>query len=125
MLSYWCYLVLVYPKAAATVSSFAEIGRIYYGSGMLRLIIFSSVISQVGFVAAYIVFIIENLRAFVPNVSSYSLADLNVFWFIAAETLVIAPHTFIRDITKLSLLAVLANGFIMLGLMTVMEWALQ
>lgn len=125
MLSYWCYLILVYSKIAVKVSSFGEIGRICYGNWLQRLIIFSIIISQVGFVAAYIVFTAENLRAFVANVSSYSLKDLDVFWFIVLETVVIVPLTLIRDITKLSLLAVLANTFIMMGLVTIVCFTIK
>lgn len=125
ILSYWCYLILVDSKVAVKVSSFGEIGRICYGDWLQRLIIFSIIISQVGFVAAYIVFTAENLRAFVANVTSYKLSDLNVFWFIAAETLIIVPLTLIRDITKLSLLAVLANGFIMMGLVTIVCFTIK
>lgn len=124
-LSYWCYLILVYSKIAVKVSSFGEIGRICYGNHMQRLIIVSIIISQVGFVAAYIVFTAENLRAFVANVTRYQLADLDVFWFIAAETLIVVPLTLIRDITKLSLLAVLANGFIMMGLVTIVCYTIK
>lgn len=125
ILSYWCYLILVYSKIAVKVSSFGEIGRICYGNWLQRLIILSIVISQIGFVAAYIVFTAENLRSFVANVSMYNLADLDVFWFIAAETLVIVPLTLIRDITKLSLLAVLANTFIMMGLFTIVCFTIK
>lgn len=69
---------------------------------MLRLIIISIIVSQIGFVAEFIVFTAESLRAFVANVKSYKLENLDVFWFIAAETVVIISLTLIRDITKLS-----------------------
>lgn len=119
LLSYWCYVVLVYAKLAAKVLSFSEIGRLCYGTWFQQLILFSIVISQVGFVATYIVFTAENLRAFVVNVSSYKTSDLNILWFIVLEACVLTPLSLIRDITKLSLLALLANAFIMVGLVTI------
>lgn len=119
LLSYWCYLILVYSKIATRVSSFADIGRICYGPWLQRLILSSIIISQLGFVGTYIVFTAENLRAFVVAVSRFKTSDLDIFWFILFQALVLAPLSLIRDITKLSLLALLANGFIMIGLVTI------
>ncbi|GEQ71011.1 hypothetical protein JCM33374_g4692 [Metschnikowia sp. JCM 33374] len=119
VLSYWCYVVLVYAKIASRVSGFAEMGRLCYGPWFQQLILFSIVLSQVGFVATYIVFTAENLRAFVVNVSSYKTSDLNIVWFIVLEACILTPLSLIRDITKLSLSALLANIFIMVGLITI------
>ncbi|RCK64001.1 Vacuolar amino acid transporter 4 [Candida viswanathii] len=128
LLSWWCYSILVYTKMATRVSSFAEIGLKLYGSWLQRLILFSIVISQIGFAAAYIVFTLENLRAFIVNVTSLDTSDLNIIWFIVLQVLIIVPLSLIRDITKLSLLAVLANVFILTGILTIVyfmvyEWA--
>lgn len=125
LLSFWCYLILVHAKTATGVSSFGEIGRLCYGAWFLHLILFSIIISQVGFVATYIVFTAENFRAFVVNVSSYTAADLDIFWFILLEACVLMPLALIRDITKLSLLALLANGFIMVGLVTIVAFTIK
>lgn len=125
LLSYWCYLILVYAKVAVRVSSFGEIGLICYGPWLQHLILTSIVLSQVGFVAAYIVFTGENLRAFVTNVSSYNAADLDIFWFILLQACILTPLTWIRDITKLSLLALLANVFIFVGLVTILYFTIS
>lgn len=125
LLSFWCYLILVYAKMAVKVSSFAEIGLRCYGPWLQQLILFSIVLSQVGFVAAYIVFTGENLRAFVGNVTSYNTADMDIFWFILLQTCVLAPLCLIRDITKLSLLALLANVFIFFGLITILTYTVS
>ncbi|OBA20975.1 hypothetical protein METBIDRAFT_78080 [Metschnikowia bicuspidata var. bicuspidata NRRL YB-4993] len=119
LLSYWCYVVLVYAKLALRVSGFSEMGRVCYGTWFQQLILLSIVLSQVGFVATYIVFTAENLRAFLVNVSSYETADWNIVWFIALEACVLTPLSLVRDITRLSLLALLANVFIMVGLVTI------
>lgn len=124
LLSYWCYVILVYAKIATKVSSFGEIGLLCYGPWLQHLILSSIVLSQVGFVAAYIVFTAENLRAFVCNISSFTPADLDIFWFILAEALILTPITLIRDITKLSLLALLANIFIFMGLITILYYTI-
>lgn len=125
LLSFWCYHVLVESKIAARVSSFGEIGLKTYGPFLQQLILASIILSQLGFVAAYIVFTAENLRAFVVNVTSYHTHDLSIFWFILFQALVLSPLSLVRDITKLSLAAVLANGFIFLGLVTVLYYTLK
>ena len=124
LLSWWCYLILVFTKVATKVSGFAEIGLKLYGPWFQRLILSSIVISQIGFAAAYIVFTLENLRAFTANVSLYDVIDINIVWFILLQVVIIVPLSLIRDITKLSLLAVFANVFILTGLVTIVYFML-
>lgn len=124
LLSYWCYAILVQAKVATKVASFGDIGLLCYGPWLQNLILMSIVLSQVGFVAAYIVFTAENMRAFLCNVSSYKPADMDIFWFILLEAVVLTPITLIRDITKLSLLALLANLFIFIGLITILAYTM-
>lgn len=125
ILSYWCYLILIYAKLAAKVSSFGELGLRLYGNWLQRLIIFSIITSQIGFVAAYVVFTSENLRAFVSNVTLYDISDLNIVWFTLFQVIILLPLSLLRDITKLSLLSVVANLFIFLGLVTILFYILQ
>lgn len=122
LLSFWCYLILVRAKTASGVSTFADMGLHCYGAWLQRLILLSIVLSQVGFVAAYIVFTAENLRAFVANVSG---VQGDIFWFILLQAAVLAPLSLIRDITRLSLLALLANGFIFVGLLTILYYTFR
>lgn len=124
LLSWWCYLILVFTKVATKVSGFAEIGLKLYGPWFQRLILSSIVISQIGFAAAYIVFTLENLRAFTANVSLYDVTDIKIVWFILLQVVIIVPLSLIRDITKLSLLAVFANVFILTGLVTIVYFML-
>ncbi|ODV69748.1 vacuolar amino acid transporter 4 [Hyphopichia burtonii NRRL Y-1933] len=118
LLSFWCYLILVYAKIATKVSGFGEIGLKLYGKNFQRLILFSIVISQIGFVAAYIIFTAENLRAF-------SNLDYHIFWFILFQVIILVPLSLIRDITKLSIAALLANIFIFVGLLTIIYFTLD
>lgn len=124
VLSFWCYLILVYAKNAAHASGFAEMGLKYYGRWLQQLILISIVLSQIGFVAAYIVFTAESLRAFVANVFHWNSADIDIFWPILLQATVLTPITLIRDITKLSLLALMANAFILLGLVTILYYTI-
>lgn len=125
LLSFWCYYILVQSKVATKVTGFAEIGLKTYGVTLQRLILFLIIISQVGFVAAYIVFTAENLRAFVVNVSSYKTEDIDIFWFVVFQAIVLAPLSLIRDITRLSLSALVANVFIFAGLVTILYYTIR
>lgn len=122
LLSFWCYLILVYSKIATKKSSFGEIGLTLYGNWLQRLILFSIVISQIGFVAAYIVFTAENIKAFISNVSGWDTGDIPIHWFIVGQVVILVPLSLIRDITKLSLLALMANIFIFVGLVTILYY---
>ncbi|KAK6463746.1 vacuolar amino acid transporter 4 [Scheffersomyces coipomensis] len=121
-LSLWCYLILVYSKISTKLSGFGEMGSKLYGNWLQRLILSSIVLSQIGFVAAYIVFTSENLRAFISNVSGYPPSDFEIIWFIIFQVIILLPLSLIRDITKLSLSAVLANLFILFGLVTILYY---
>lgn len=123
ILSYWCYLILVFAKTATNVSSFADIGLKLYGKWFQRLILFSIVISQIGFVAAYIVFTSENVKSFVANV--FNRTDISISWYIFGELAILLPLSLIRDITKLSLLALLANIFISGGLLAIIYYMVR
>lgn len=125
LLSFWCYLLLVYAKNAVGVSSFADIGMRTYGPWLQRLILGLIILSQTGFVAAYIVFTGENIRAFVANVTGWDTRDIDILWFVLLQGAVLAPLAMIRDITKLSLLALLANIFIFFGLAAILLCTLK
>ncbi|KAG5421235.1 AVT4 [Candida metapsilosis] len=124
LLSFWCYLILVQTKIAVRVSGFAEIGFKLYGKWLQRLILASIIISQIGFVAAYIVFTAENLRAFVQNINlgDGRYGKLDIIWFIGLQVVAIIPMSLVRDITKLSISSLLANLFILTGLVTIIYY---
>ena len=119
LLSYWCYLVLIYAMRATRATSFGEIGRKLYGRWFQEIILVSIVVSQIGFIGAYIIFTGENLRAFTVNISSYTYDDLPIGLFILGQLILFLPLSLVRDITKLSLLALLANVFILVGILTI------
>lgn len=125
LLSFWCYLILIYARAAAHAAGFAETGYKYYGRWLQQLILLSIVLSQIGFAAAYIVFTAENLRAFAANVLHLRPASIDIFWPILLQAVVLSPVALIRDITKLSFLALMANAFILLGLATILYYTIS
>ncbi|CAI4721608.1 AMP_1a_G0045930.mRNA.1.CDS.1 [Saccharomyces cerevisiae] len=115
--SYWCYYILVQAKSSCGVSSFGDIGLKLYGPWMRIIILFSLVITQVGFSGAYMIFTAKNLQAFLDNV--FHVGVLPLSYLMVFQTIIFIPLSFIRNISKLSLPSLLANFFIMAGLVIV------
>lgn len=113
-LSYYCFVLLVTSRLKVE-GSFGDMGGILYGKWMRFLILSSIVISQIGFVAAYIVFVSENLQAFILAVSDCQ-THIQVKWLILMQMVIFLPFSLFRDINKLSFTAFVADAFIILGL---------
>ncbi|ODV98252.1 hypothetical protein PACTADRAFT_48046 [Pachysolen tannophilus NRRL Y-2460] len=121
-LSFWCYLILVQSKLATGVISFGDIGLKLYGKSAKVLILFSIVLSQIGFVGAYIVFTSENIRAFLVNIFNW---DVSIKLLVLLQVLIFIPLSMFRNITKLSLAALLANIFILFGLVSILYFTFK
>ncbi|ORX40275.1 transmembrane amino acid transporter protein-domain-containing protein [Kockovaella imperatae] len=113
-ISLWSFLLLT-STYIVVPGSFGDIGGELYGNGMRLAILASIAISQIGFVTAYIIFIAQNLQAFILAVT-----DCKTFvatrWLIFSELIVFLPLAMIRNITKLSGTALVADAFILIGL---------
>ncbi|GMM28769.1 Avt4 protein [Martiniozyma asiatica (nom. inval.)] len=116
IISFYCYWILAQCTIKTKVSSFVELGDKTYGPIMKYLILFSIVLSQLGFVAAYAIFTAENLKAFIFNCLGYKL---ELWWVVIFEAFFFVPMSLIRNITKLSLAALMANVFILSGIITI------
>lgn len=82
----------------------------------MRLTILTSIIvSQIGFAAAYIVFTGENLQAFILAVTKGE-HHIDIKYLILLQLVVFLPMSMIRDMAKLGFAALVADFFIMLGL---------
>ncbi|KAK5051031.1 hypothetical protein LTR84_003590 [Exophiala bonariae] len=114
ILSFHCFILLVNTRLRVE-ASFGEIGGILYGRWLRGLILFSIVISQVGFVAAYTVFTSENLQAFVLAVSKCK-TFIDIKFMVLMQLIVFLPLSLVRDISKLGFTALVADAFILLGL---------
>lgn len=113
-LSYYCFVLLVNTRLAVE-GSFGDIGGILYGKWMRNIILFSIVISQIGFVAAYIVFTSENLQAFILAVSQCK-THIDIQWLILMQMVIFLPFSLLRDISKITFTALIADAFILIGL---------
>lgn len=114
ILSYYCFILLVNTRLKVE-GSFGEIGGILFGKHMRRIILASIVLSQLGFVSAYIVFVGENLQAFVLAVSKCK-SFIDIKFMVVMQLIIFLPLSLIRDISKLGFTALIADLFILLGL---------
>ncbi|CAG8957042.1 hypothetical protein HYFRA_00012523 [Hymenoscyphus fraxineus] len=114
LLSYYCFVLLVNTRLVVD-GSFGDIGGTLYGRWMRNTILASIVISQIGFVAAYIVFTSENLQAFVLAVSNCK-THIDIQWLILMQMAIFLPFSLLRDISKLGFTALIADAFILIGL---------
>ncbi|KAJ9479420.1 Vacuolar amino acid transporter 3 [Pseudozyma hubeiensis] len=95
--------------------SFGDMGGILYGERMRFAILASIVLSQLGFVAAYTVFVAQNMQAFVLAVT-HCKTLVPVWALILGQMAVFLPLSLIRRIAKLSTTALIADVFILFGI---------
>jgi proton-coupled amino acid transporter len=114
ILSFYCFILLVNTRLKIA-GSFGDIGGALYGKHMRRLILFSIVLSQIGFASAYIVFTSENLQAFVLAVS-HCRTYIDIKYIILMQLIIFLPLSLWRDISKLGATALVADVLILLGL---------
>ncbi|PWY93627.1 amino acid transporter [Aspergillus sclerotioniger CBS 115572] len=114
LLSFYCFILLVNTRLKID-GSFGDIGGALYGKHMRRIILGSIVLSQLGFVSAYIVFTAENLQAFVLAVSKCK-SFIDIKFMVLLQLVIFLPLSLVRDISKLGFTALVADLFILLGL---------
>lgn len=94
---------------------YGDLGKAIAGPKMRSLILASITISQLGFVCAGIVFVAENLHSFLAAVVKGEM-PVSVQALIAIQAIILVPLSFIRNISKLGPIALLADVFILIGL---------
>ncbi|KAL1972360.1 hypothetical protein VTN31DRAFT_6774 [Thermomyces dupontii] len=114
LLSYYCFVLLVNTRLKID-GSFGDIGGVLYGKWARSVILGSIVLSQLGFVSAYIVFTSQNLQAFILAVSK-CLTYIDIKFMVLMQLIVFLPLSLVRDISKLGFTALVADVFILLGL---------
>ncbi|KAG8869725.1 neutral amino acid transporter [Serendipita sp. 405] len=114
LISLYSFLLLVDTKMVVP-GSFGDIGGAIYGKWMRRAILMSIIISQLGFVAAYTIFVAENLQAFIMSVTKCATL-VPVQLLIFGQLVVFLPLAMIRNLAKLSLTALIADVFILIGI---------
>lgn len=123
MISLASFLLLVKVNLKVP-ASFGEMGGILYGPKMRLAILASIVFSQLGFVAAYTVFVAQNLQAFVLAVT-HCRTLIPTVWFILAQAVIFLPLSLVRRIAKLSSTALIADVFILFGIVYLFQYEIR
>lgn len=83
---------------------------------MRYAILTSIAVSQLGFVCAYTIFVSQNLQAFVLAIT-HCVKFIPVQYLILLQLIIFLPLALIRNIAKLSSTALVADVFILAGLL--------
>lgn len=95
---------------------YGELGEAIVGPRFRSLVLASIGLSQIGFVCAGIIFTAENLYAFLDAVTQNRTIPFGINELIALQLVVLVPLALIRNISKLGPAALLADVFILIGL---------
>ncbi|KAI7900850.1 transmembrane amino acid transporter protein-domain-containing protein [Cokeromyces recurvatus] len=110
----YCFLLLIRTRNKVP-ASFGDIGGILFGQSMRILVLSAVTISQIGFVCAYMVFVAQSLNALIEAVSDCKI-NVPLHYLILVQIAIFVPLAMIRKIQKLSIFALIADVFILLGL---------
>lgn len=116
VLTYLCYIILIQSKKILSKSSYGELGYHTYGKPLKYSIMVSIIISQIGFVATYILFTAENMTSFLHEVLDLRVSSTSMFLI---QFLLLIPLVLIRDLTKLSFTSFTSSVFIIIGLIII------
>ncbi|RCK57795.1 Vacuolar amino acid transporter 4 [Candida viswanathii] len=118
-LTYFCYIGLIDSKKTLKLSSFGELGYKTYGKPLKYSILVSIILSQVGFVATYILFTSENMIAFLEQFLGTTPEWLNRANLVIIQCILLIPLVLIRNLTKLSMVSLISSIFIVIGLLII------
>lgn len=116
LLTYICYIVLIQSKKVLGKTSFGELGHITYGNPLKFSIMISIIISQIGFVATYILFTAENMVLFMRDMFNLQVSNARI---VVIQCILLIPLVLIRDLTKLSFTLLVSSTFILIGLVII------
>ncbi|KAI8337149.1 transmembrane amino acid transporter protein-domain-containing protein [Chlamydoabsidia padenii] len=115
IISLYSFLLLVETRNKVPLS-FGDIGGHLFGPSMRYFVLISIAVSQIGFVCAYMVFVGQNLQALIEAVTDCNMV-VPLSYLIWGQIAVFVPLAMIRKIQKLSAFALLADLFILLGVL--------
>ncbi|KAI9254076.1 transmembrane amino acid transporter protein-domain-containing protein [Sporodiniella umbellata] len=98
--------------------SYGDIGGILYNRWLRLVVLFFIVISQIGFVCSYFIFISGNLVNAVDVLSNCTshIAEKYYIWF---PLIILIPCSLVRHLAKLSFAVILADVLILFGLICI------
>ncbi|KAJ3258800.1 neutral amino acid transporter [Chytriomyces hyalinus] len=110
-----CMLLLL-ETSRSLGGSFGDIGEKLYGPPVRYLVLGSIAVSQAGFACAYYIFISQNLRDLVMLASDCTII-LPAWVYILLQVIIYVPLAWVRKIKFFSWTSLIADVFILLGLL--------
>lgn len=95
---------------------YGELGEAIVGPKFRSLVLTSITLSQIGFVCTGLIFTAENLFSFFNAVTKDRTIPVNANVLIALQLILLVPLALIRNVSKLGPAALLADVFILIGL---------
>jgi len=115
-LSLFSYLLLVETRKSTTgEGSFGGMAGTLFGWKMRFLVQFSIAFSQIGFVCAYMIFIAQNLHAFILNVTNCA-TTISIPALLFIQAIIFIPFALIRRIERLGPASLISEAFILFGI---------
>ncbi|KAI1316886.1 neutral amino acid transporter [Mortierella claussenii] len=112
-----CIAFLMLVKVRLVVrESFQDIGLVLFGKYMRFAVLVSVFLSQVGFCCAYLIFVSQNIDAVVQTFTKCEFHGIQEKYYILLTLIVLIPLVLIRRMSILSLPSMLANLFIIFGI---------
>lgn len=112
-----CFRLLLDCRKKCGGGGYGELGEAIFGPKFRSLILGSITLSQLGFVSAGLIFTAENLLSFLyATVPADKPQPFNTASLIAIQFVILIPLALIRNISKLGPAALLADVFILIGL---------
>ncbi|GAA5803989.1 transmembrane amino acid transporter protein-domain-containing protein [Helicostylum pulchrum] len=102
--------------------SYGDMGGLLYGQALRYIVLFFIIISQIGFVCSYFIFISGNLVS-VVDVLSNCTAGIEQKYYIWMPLVILIPLALVRHIAKLSFTAIIADVFILFGLICIIYFS--
>ncbi|OMJ13712.1 Vacuolar amino acid transporter 3 [Smittium culicis] len=109
-----CMLLLVECHSKLKMS-YGDIGYHLMGEKVRTIVHASIVFSQIGFCCAYSIFVATNTK-FLFNTFTDCKMDLPLSFWILIQFIIYIPMSMVRKIKKFSILALIANVFIVIGI---------
>lgn len=110
-----CFQLLLQCRARYG-GGYGELGQAVGGPRLRSIILSSIMLSQICFVCAGLIFTADNISAFLTAVTPKSSVPLSTNALIGIQVIALIPMSYIRNISKLGPLAILADIFIAMGL---------
>jgi proton-coupled amino acid transporter len=110
-----CMLLLAETSSALGNRSFGDIGQVLFGDRFRQIVLYSIAISQMGFCCAYFIFVGQNLRDIIMDITQCRIV-LPDWIFILIQLLIYIPLAWVRRIKNFGFTALIADVFILLGL---------